>query len=227
MIKRIVISVLLLAFLVSPAWSADTKDKSRPKAKEPVVEKKKTQVTAPGSIESIELIKEKAIEETQVFNPEAVNIKWSSVNSGGVINAASASYGVNATTSQTATGVAANASYQAKAGFWYGAGAAGGAACSAIPGDANFSNTLTLGDAISIVNYIFNKPGFPPCASNSAICWLSDLLCRGDVNASQTATLGDVIQLVNRIFNKPCAPNPPGCWDPVPSPNSPCCLPVP
>jgi hypothetical protein len=99
--------------------------------------------------------------------------------------------------------------------------------CTAIPGDPNASNSLTLGDAISIVNYIFNKPGYPPCASNSAICWLSDLLCRGDVNASETATLGDVIQLVNRIFNKPCAPLPPGCWEPLPSPDSPCCLPVP
>ena len=49
-----------------------------------------------------------------------------------------------------------------------------------LPGDANASGTYTLGDAIAIVNYIFSKPGFPACPSNSGICWLSELLCHGD-----------------------------------------------
>jgi len=92
--------------------------------------------------------------------------------------------------------------------------------CLAIPGDANSSSDLTLSDIISTVNYIFNKPGFPSCPSNSVLCWLSDLLCRGDWNGSATVTLSDVIQGVNYIFNKPGGP-----WNPLPS--GPCCLPVP
>ena len=79
--------------------------------------------------------------------------------------------------------------------------------CSAIPGDANASGNLTLGDIIAAVNYIFNKPGCSPTPG----CWLSGLLCRGDWNASTTVTLGDVIQGVNFIFNKPGGP-----WNPVP-----------
>ena len=83
---------------------------------------------------------------------------------------------------------------------------------SQLPGDANASGRWTLGDVIAIVNYIFNKPGYPSCGSNSAICWLSDLLCRGDWNGSETVTLGDVVQAVNYIFNKPGGP-----WSPVSS----------
>jgi hypothetical protein len=92
--------------------------------------------------------------------------------------------------------------------------------CIALPGDANSSNTITLGDAISIVNYIFNKPGWPPCPSASNMCWLSDLLCRGDANGDASVTLADVIYLVNYIFNKPGGP-----WFPIP--NGKCCLKLP
>lgn len=91
--------------------------------------------------------------------------------------------------------------------------------CLAIPGDANGSGSLTLGDIIATVNYIFAKPGFPACSFNNQYCWLSELLCRGDWNASQTVTLGDVIQGVDYLFNKPGGP-----WNPAPS--GLCCLPV-
>jgi hypothetical protein len=77
-----------------------------------------------------------------------------------------------------------------------------GTSCVAKPGDANASNTYSLGDVIQTVNYIFNKPGCTP----QPICWLSGLLCRGDWNGSNTVTLGDVIQAVNFIFNKPGGP---------------------
>ncbi len=92
--------------------------------------------------------------------------------------------------------------------------------CVAIPGDANASGTLTLADIIAAVNYVFNKPGWPPCPSASVLCWLSDLLCRGDWNASGNVTLADVIWGVNYIFNKPGGP-----WLPLPSGT--CCQPVP
>ena len=86
--------------------------------------------------------------------------------------------------------------------------------CAAKPGDANASGTYTLGDIISTVNYIFNKPGCTPVP----LCWLSGLLCRGDWNGSGTVTLGDAIQGVNYIFTKPGGP-----WFPVPS--GVCCIP--
>ena len=89
-------------------------------------------------------------------------------------------------------------------------------ACVAKPGDANASNTITLADAIAIVNYIFSKPGCNPVP----LCWLSGLLCRGDVNGNLTVTLGDAIYLVNYIFNIPGGP-----WTPLPSGT--CCQPVP
>jgi len=86
--------------------------------------------------------------------------------------------------------------------------------CSAMHGDANASGTYTLGDIISTVNYIFNKPGCVP----TPLCWLSSLLCRGDWNGSNSVTLGDVIQGVNYIFNKPGGP-----WNALPV--GVCCLP--
>jgi len=85
--------------------------------------------------------------------------------------------------------------------------------CSAKAGDANASGTYTLGDAIAIVNYIFNKPGCTPMP----LCWLSGMLCRGDWNGSGTVTLADAIRAVNYIFNKPGGP-----WDAVPIGE--CCL---
>ena len=84
--------------------------------------------------------------------------------------------------------------------------------CLALPGDANASGSYTLADIIATVGFVFNKPGWPACQSNSKSCWLSDLLCRGDWNASGTVTLSDVIQGVNLLFNKPGGP-----WCPLPS----------
>ncbi len=86
--------------------------------------------------------------------------------------------------------------------------------CIAKPGDANASGNYTLGDVISIVNYVFNKPGCSP----QPLCWLSNLLCRGDWNASGNVTLSDVIQAVNFVFNKPGGP-----WNAQPI--GVCCLP--
>jgi hypothetical protein len=83
-----------------------------------------------------------------------------------------------------------------------------GTSCVAKPGDANASGTYTLGDVISIVNYIFNKPGCTP----QPLCWLTNLLCRGDWGGNGLVSLSDVIQAVNFIFNKPGGP-----WTALPS----------
>ena len=88
--------------------------------------------------------------------------------------------------------------------------------CTAIPGDANASGTLSLADAIADVNYIFNKPGCAPQPQ----CWLSNLICRGDWDGTLTVTLSDVIRGVNYIFNKPGGP-----WNPLPI--DVCCQPLP
>jgi hypothetical protein len=122
-------------------------------------------------------------------------VNWSSVNSGGVIGSSSTNFILSGSVAQSVIGFSTSTNYHMGIGFWYGPGLY----CVGLPGDANASNTYTLGDAIAIVNYIFNKPGCSP----QPICWLSGLLCRGDWNASGTVTLGDVIQAVNYIFNVP------------------------
>ena len=102
-----------------------------------------------------------------------------------------------------------------------------GVLCDAIPGDANADLAITLADAISIVNYIFNNAACLPLP----LCWLSGKVCRGDTDGSGAVSLADVIRLVNFIFAKPCPTGVPGttpcCWKPLPSPGSTCCLPVP
>ncbi len=96
--------------------------------------------------------------------------------------------------------------------------------CTAIPGDANANGSYSIADVISIVNYYFNKPGWPSCSANSKLCWLNGLICRGDCTGNGSINLSDVVQLVNYIFTKTCAypsdPTP-GCWMPLPS--SICC----
>ncbi|MCI0531552.1 MAG: SBBP repeat-containing protein, partial [candidate division Zixibacteria bacterium] len=69
--------------------------------------------------------------------------------------------------------------------------------CVAIPGDANSSGDFSIGDIISVVNYYFNKPGWPACGSNSPLCWLSGMLCRGDWNGNGVISIGDIVHGVN------------------------------
>ena len=125
-------------------------------------------------------------------------INWSSLNSGGVLNSSSTNFRLSGSVAQSVIGFSTSANFDLGIGFWYGEGLY----CIARPGDANASNTYTLGDIISIVNYIFNKPGCVP----TPVCWLTSLLCRGDWNGSGTVTLGDAIQGVNYIFTKPGGP---------------------
>jgi len=142
-------------------------------------------------------------------SPDSFQITRFSINAGGAINDSSASYRLSLSVGQPVIGAAWSASYQMSTGFWY------AAPCAAKPGDANATNSYSLGDIIATVNYIFNKPGCTP----TPLCWLSGLACRGDWNGSSTVTLGDVIQGVNFIFNKPGGP-----WTPVASGF--CCQPL-
>jgi hypothetical protein len=90
--------------------------------------------------------------------------------------------------------------------------------CINIPGDANGNGNLTLVDVISAFNYIFYKPGFPPCGSGNHLCWLSELICRGNWNGDGRINIVDVVWGVNYIFGKPQG----GPWNPLPSGS--CCL---
>jgi hypothetical protein len=56
------------------------------------------------------------------------------------------------------------------------------------PGDANYSGTINVGDAVFLVNYIF-KGGSPPLIMN----W-------GDPNADCEINVGDVVYLINYVF---------------------------
>jgi len=92
--------------------------------------------------------------------------------------------------------------------------------CNAKPGDANASGTLTVADILALFYYINGKPNYPPCGSNSGLCWLSDELCRGDWNGDGLVRFVDIQYGVNYIFNRPGGP-----W--TPKPTGLCCLPVP
>ncbi|OGC90692.1 MAG: hypothetical protein A2142_01350 [candidate division Zixibacteria bacterium RBG_16_48_11] len=103
------------------------------------------------------------------------------------------------------------------------------AQCSAIPGDANASGSITLGDIIHVVNYIFDKDKLPCLGTDPGNCWTPGPFCQGDVNQTGTITIGDIVHLVNYIFDKdrlPCLGSDPGnCWTPEAS--GACCLAVP
>jgi uncharacterized delta-60 repeat protein len=101
--------------------------------------------------------------------------------------------------------------------------------CSVLPGDVNSSGTITLGDIVHLLNYLFDRDN-PPCIGiDPGNCWDFGLTCRGDVNSSASITLGDVIHLLNYVFDRdkpPCLGTDPGnCWTPVAS--GACCQTVP
>lgn len=85
--------------------------------------------------------------------------------------------------------------------------------CLHLAGDATGNFGYSLADAISIVNYAFNKPGCSP----APLCWLGGLLCRGDWTGEGNVALNDAIRSVNFAFNKPCSGpgTPPCCWKPT------------
>jgi len=207
MLKRILISGVLLALFFNLGWPAKTKDKT-PSVERPVEQKQQNQAPSTNLLDK----KPETVTTPQPASPDAFNIPWLSINAGGDITMTSTNFGMKASVGQSVIGYATSDSFQMGIGFWYGSGGASG--CVAKPGDANASNTYTLGDIISNVNYIFNKPGCVP----TPLCWLSNLLCRGDWNGVGGVSLGDIVQSVNYIFNKPGGP-----WFPISS--GVCCIP--
>jgi len=79
-------------------------------------------------------------------------------------------------------------------------------------GDADSDGKLGLTDVVALVNYIFQKPNYPYCSTNSYLCWLSGLLCRGDWNGDGRVSLADLLRGVNYVLGKSGGP-----WEPIPS----------
>jgi len=73
---------------------------------------------------------------------------------------------------------------------WYDCGTADIIISSAVTcGDANGDEATNIGDAVSVINYVFNA-GLPP-----------DPLCEGDCNADGDCNVGDAVYLINFVFN--------------------------
>ncbi len=69
-----------------------------------------------------------------------------------------------------------------------------GNACDYICGDANVDAQVNIGDAVFLINYIFNG-GEPP-----------DPLDAGDANCDWQTNIGDAVYIINYIFNSGAAP---------------------
>ncbi len=93
--------------------------------------------------------------------------------------------------------------------------------CTIMSGDPTQSNSVTLGDVLHLVNYVFDKDRSPCLGSDPGNCWTPNPFCRGNVSGDQNISMGDVIWLVNYLFDKdnlPCVGADPGtCWMPIPS----------
>ncbi len=153
------------------------------------------------------------------------DLSWFSINGGGDSYGSSTNYQIGYSVGQSVAGEGSSASYDLGIGFWYGAYIL----CSAVPGDANGTGSITLGDIIQVVNYIFDKDKLPCLGIDPGNCWTPVPFCRGDANNNGSITLGDIIHLVNYVFDKdklPCLGIDPGnCW--TPEPNGACCMAVP
>jgi hypothetical protein len=220
-IHQLIAGSALLLFLAAPALSEKSKTPvaSDPEKSEPAlqIDKSKPGIapTTPGQVES------KAGPRSAAPN---YFLDWFSINGGGDSYGSSTNYQIGYSVGQSVAGEGSSASYDLGIGFWYGAYAL----CTAIPGDVNGTSTITIGDIVHLVNYIFDKDRLPCLGSAPGNCWTPDPFCRGDVNQSATITIGDILHLVNYIFDKdrlPCLGASPGnCWTPESS--GACCLPV-
>ncbi|MCP4569261.1 MAG: hypothetical protein GY841_16930 [FCB group bacterium] len=66
-------------------------------------------------------------------------------------------------------------------------------------GDANSDQSINVGDAVFLINYIF-KSGTAP-----------DPLCRGEANGDTSINVGDAVYLINYVFKGGAAPMEPCC----------------
>lgn len=69
-----------------------------------------------------------------------------------------------------------------------------GDACDFICGDANYDNTVNIGDAVYLINMVFKEGPEPPS------------LTSGDPNCDRASNVGDAVYLVNFVFKGGLAP---------------------
>ncbi|MEZ5359369.1 MAG: PQQ-dependent sugar dehydrogenase [Candidatus Zixiibacteriota bacterium] len=71
--------------------------------------------------------------------------------------------------------------------------------CCQVPGDANGDSAVNIGDAVFLINHIFNAGAGPQCPDE------------GDANADCALNIGDAVFLINYIFRGGDAPACPVC----------------
>jgi hypothetical protein len=118
------------------------------------------------------------------------NIEWR-VLSGGGTRGASASYILEGTVGQTATGMGASAAYNIHHGFWQ---TFAPASCCDMAGDANNDGKVNVGDAVYLIGYVFRGGPGPPC------------LQEGDANGDSKINVGDAVYIISYVFRGGPAP---------------------
>jgi len=141
-------SIALGLFVAVLATSAAAADKAR------------TRPVAQG-MESIQASEHQSVAARDVSLAPAYNLDRWSVNGGGATQVSGTNYGLGLSVGQAAAGYATGTNYDIGVGFWYGA-APGGGCPMTIFGDVDLGGTVTSGDIIYLVNFVF-KGGPPPC----------------------------------------------------------------
>ncbi len=69
--------------------------------------------------------------------------------------------------------------------------------CDCIPGDANNDGSVNVGDAVYMINFVFNGGPAP----------IPYPICSGDANCDCQANVGDAVYIINYVFKA----GPPPC----------------
>lgn len=139
---------------------------------------------------------EQPVQPQYSVNGQQVMCIYRQVVAGGGGSGTSASFDLDCTVAQPASGCGNSASYLLSHGFWQVAGGGAGEPCDCEPGDPNGDLLTNVGDAVYIINYIF-KGGPPPTPY---------AICSGDANGDCAVNVGDAVYQINYIFKGGPAP---------------------
>jgi hypothetical protein len=180
--------LFLLMLIALPAGASGVDGNREKQAPAPVtVGVAKARVQAPQAPAVDKTVKTDLVDPQTTSSAPLYYLNWYSINGGGAVGAASASYRMGTSVGQAAAGFVSGTQFKMGVGFWY--GSAAGACPVTTTGDVNDNGTITSADIIYLVNYVFKGGAAPlPCAAS------------GDVNCSGTITSADIIYLVNYVF---------------------------
>ena len=122
-------------------------------------------------------------------------INWQVISAGGG-SGSSTNYVLIGTVGQTAVGAGSSTNYGIIHGFLQNFVGAGG--CCQVPGDADHSGGLDVGDIVFLVSYLFQGSGVPPPCDRE-----------GDADDSGGLDVGDIVFLVSYLFQGSGVPPPP------------------